>query len=59
MPSQLEFDDKERETMMLVVVHTCWLVQVGEIRQVIAGLEHGWIHQRGKSRVDTRGQGLD
>lgn len=30
---------------------TCWFVQMREIRQVITGLEHRWIHQRGQRRV--------
>ena len=27
---------------------TCWFIKVGEIRKVVAGLEYGRVHKRGK-----------
>jgi hypothetical protein len=40
-------------------VRTSRLVQVGQVREVVAGLEHGRVHQRRQVRVVARLDAID
>ncbi len=40
-------------------LHTGWLVEMGQVGKVVAGLEHGGVHQWGQVGVIARLDGLE
>lgn len=44
-------ESSSQDRMLQVWMHTCWLVQMRKVGQIIAGFEHGRVHQRRQQRV--------